>query len=102
MQSMEILGEKIWRCGTDEVARQLWQDHPADRHRIWTESEVAAHLCDSPEQLTACLAAKREKPGRLAPVDGQRGDTTSCYCPTSCRGGECWCSERGRCGKGGK
>lgn len=66
MIKREVMNEEIWEASDEEI-RKLWAKTPVeDRHRFWSHDEITAHLSDTPEQLAACLAAKRAKPGRLA------------------------------------
>lgn len=62
MIKRDILETEIWECSPEE-ARAAWKDHPADRHRIWTNAEVSAHILSDPETLQRIIDQKRAKPG---------------------------------------
>ena len=64
MVKHDILGQEVWECSADE-ARKLWAEYPEDRHRIWTNEEVDAHILDDAGQIAECLRLKKERPGRL-------------------------------------
>ena len=68
MVKMHLLSTEIWRCDTPAEARALWKSHPADRHRLWSEDEVAHYMLCGPEEIAAAIAAKVAKPGKLPDV----------------------------------
>ena len=62
MRRAEILNTEIWICDRDE-ANKLAREHPADRWRLWLESEVDEWLLATPEELQSVIDRKRQKPG---------------------------------------
>lgn len=64
MLELNVMGEKIFCCNTAE-AKRMWREQPDNRHQIWSEEEVSAHMLATPEELADLLARKKAKPGKL-------------------------------------
>lgn len=70
MERIELLGEELIIADTKSEAKQLWLDHPSERHKIWLNRECACHLLDTPEQLQAIIEQKKVKPQPIGCLTG--------------------------------
>lgn len=57
-------------CETKAEAKQVWQDFPNERYKIWLNREFACHLLDTPEQIAAIMKRKKDKPGPFPCLTG--------------------------------
>jgi hypothetical protein len=59
----ELLGVEIWIVKDSKEAKEVWKEHPDDRHRIWLQSEARKYLLSDPAQLQEVLNKKLAQPG---------------------------------------
>lgn len=71
MIKRDLLGFELWECDRD-VLRNLWKTQPADRWRLCSHEEIDAHYRDGPDEITAWIDRKRDRPGEyLYPLCAQ-------------------------------
>lgn len=65
MHIQQLFDSEIFICANRTEASKLWKEQLQNRSQLWMEDEVSICLLMGPEELTAIINLKKEKPGYI-------------------------------------